>query len=63
MSAVKLVWCKSSYSGTEGDNCVEIALRPEAVHVRDSKDTHIEPLVLTPAAWSAFTAHAAESRI
>ncbi|WP_373301978.1 MULTISPECIES: DUF397 domain-containing protein [Streptomyces] len=49
-------WFKSSYSGSEGDNCVEVALRPEAVHVRDSKDKAIRPLTVTPAAWTAFTA-------
>ncbi|PGH47902.1 DUF397 domain-containing protein [Streptomyces sp. Ru87] len=26
MSTDKLVWFKSSYSGTEGDNCIEVAL-------------------------------------
>ncbi|WP_324785379.1 DUF397 domain-containing protein [Streptomyces sp. H51] len=54
-------WFKSSYSGSEGDNCVEVALRPRTVHVRDSKDRGIRPLVVTPAAWAAFTALAADS--
>ncbi|WP_326808492.1 MULTISPECIES: DUF397 domain-containing protein [unclassified Streptomyces] len=54
----ELDWQKSSYSGTSGDNCIEIAVRPGAVHVRDSKDTRIHPLTVSPAAWSAFTAHA-----
>lgn len=57
MSTTELVWCKSSYSGG-GDNCVEVALTPQAVHVRDSKDTRIQPLLVSPTAWSAFTAHA-----
>ncbi|MGJ5833409.1 DUF397 domain-containing protein [Streptomyces ossamyceticus] len=26
MSTTELAWFKSSYSGTEGDNCVEVAL-------------------------------------
>ncbi|MDX2710053.1 DUF397 domain-containing protein [Streptomyces sp. PA03-6a] len=48
-----------SYSGSEGDNCVEVAIAPGAVHVRDSKDTRIQPpLLVSPAAWSAFTTHA-----
>ncbi|MCZ9345379.1 DUF397 domain-containing protein [Streptomyces sp. TRM76130] len=54
----ELDWFKSSYSGSDGDNCVEVALRPEAVHIRDSKDTSRRPLVVTPAAWAAFTAEA-----
>ncbi|MEU3529501.1 DUF397 domain-containing protein [Streptomyces sp. NPDC038707] len=52
----ELDWFKSSYSGGDGDNCVEIALSPGTVHIRDSKDKDIRPLVVTPAAWTAFTA-------
>lgn len=59
----ELSWFKSSYSGGDGDNCVEVALRPEAVHIRDSKDTKISPLVVAPATWSVFTAHAANSSL
>ncbi|MGW2639698.1 DUF397 domain-containing protein [Streptomyces sp. NPDC001348] len=54
--STELAWFKSSYSGSGGGNCVEIALRPEAVHIRDSKDKAIRPLVVTPTAWAAFTA-------
>ncbi|MEN3582595.1 DUF397 domain-containing protein [Streptomyces sp. ZYX-F-203] len=61
MSTTGLVWFKSSYSGGGGDNCVEVALAPQAVHVRDSKDTGIPPLTVSPTAWSAFTAHASNS--
>ncbi|MHC5701305.1 DUF397 domain-containing protein [Streptomyces tirandamycinicus] len=57
----QLRWFKSSYSGGEGDNCVEVAVRPQAVHIRDSKDTRIRPLVVTPTAWTAFTTLAAGS--
>ncbi|MCL3993325.1 DUF397 domain-containing protein [Streptomyces lavenduligriseus] len=35
---------------------MEVALRPEVVHVRDSKHKDIRPLTVTPAAWTAFTA-------
>jgi hypothetical protein len=55
----ELDWFKSSYSGGDGDHCVEVALRPEEVHVRDSKDENIRPLLVTPAAWTGFTALAA----
>ncbi|GHJ36788.1 DUF397 domain-containing protein [Streptomyces sp. TS71-3] len=54
---VALSWFKSTYSGGDGDNCVEIAIRPTTVHIRDSKNTARRPLTVTPAAWSAFTAH------
>lgn len=56
-----LSWFKSSYSGGEGDNCVEVALRPEAVHVRDSKDTGRRPFAVSLNAWSAFAAYASET--
>ncbi|WP_255948649.1 DUF397 domain-containing protein [Streptomyces odontomachi] len=56
---VALNWSKSSYSGGGGGNCIEVALHPTTVHIRDSKDTAVRPLTVTPAAWSAFTAHAA----
>ncbi|MDN3263034.1 DUF397 domain-containing protein [Streptomyces sp. CSDS2] len=51
----ELSWFKSSYSGSENDNCVEVAMLPAAVHVRDSKNKDIRPLTVTPAAWTAFT--------
>ena len=54
-----LSWLKSSYSGGQGDNCVEVATQPHTIHVRDSKDTGINPLNVSPAAWAAFTAHTA----
>ncbi|MBQ0830272.1 DUF397 domain-containing protein [Streptomyces tagetis] len=54
-------WFKSSYSGSGGGNCVEVAVRPEVVHVRDSKDKRIRPLAVTPTAWTAFTALAGNS--
>ncbi|EGX58054.1 hypothetical protein SZN_19597, partial [Streptomyces zinciresistens K42] len=31
-----LTWIKSSYSGTEGGDCVEVAASTDVVHVRDS---------------------------
>ncbi|MCX4589143.1 DUF397 domain-containing protein [Streptomyces sp. NBC_01340] len=59
----ELSWFKSSYSGSEGDNCVEVAMSPRAVHIRDSKDAEISPFAVAPAAWSAFTVHAANSSL
>ncbi|MCP9212454.1 DUF397 domain-containing protein [Streptomyces cucumeris] len=56
MSAAEGDWFKSSYSGSEGDNCVEVAIRPDAVHIRDSKDTTTGTLAVTHDAWTAFLA-------
>ncbi|MEU2071749.1 DUF397 domain-containing protein [Streptomyces anulatus] len=49
-----LHWFKSSYSSDQGGNCVEVAARPSAVHIRDSKMTDGPVLTVEPAAWSAF---------
>lgn len=48
-------WRKSSYSGSENANCVEVAGGfPGAVPVRDSKDPHGPALVFLAADWSSF---------
>ncbi|WP_405700023.1 DUF397 domain-containing protein [Streptomyces sp. NBC_01383] len=49
-----LTWFKSSYSGNDSGNCVEVATGPHAIHVRDSKDLTVPFLSVSPAAWSAF---------
>ncbi|MFE3518128.1 DUF397 domain-containing protein [Streptomyces sp. NPDC059166] len=61
-------WFKSSYSGSEGGNCLEVAYaRPESaahsttVHLRDSKNPDGPTFTVTPAAWASFTAYAAGS--
>jgi hypothetical protein len=53
------VWVKSSYSGAEGGQCVEVATAPSTIHVRDSKDVSRTPLVVVPTAWTAFVHFAA----
>ncbi|GAA2503655.1 hypothetical protein GCM10010406_45270 [Streptomyces thermolineatus] len=53
-------WFKSSYSDNEGGNCVEVAVAPGAVHVRDSKDRGGPSLAFAPDAWAAFTAFVAD---
>ncbi|MFJ3760770.1 DUF397 domain-containing protein [Streptomyces sp. NPDC090080] len=58
MSTSDLAWFKSSYSSASGDNCVEVAIRPAAVHVRDSKDEQRPHLTLSPAAWAGFVTYA-----
>ncbi|MFJ2090222.1 DUF397 domain-containing protein [Streptomyces sp. NPDC087901] len=52
-----LQWFKSSHSSEEGGNCVEVATRPHAIHVRDSKDLTVPALTLSPSAWTAFLKH------
>jgi hypothetical protein len=49
-------WRKSSRSGGNGGQCVEVAVNlPGVVAVRDSKDPDGPALVLTPEAFAAFT--------
>ncbi|MGA5216182.1 DUF397 domain-containing protein [Streptomyces cinereoruber] len=48
-------WRKSSYSGTNGGECVEVADGfPGAVPVRDSKNPSGPALVVAPEAWRTF---------
>lgn len=54
-----VTWFKSSYSGTSGDNCVEVAVGPGFVGVRDSKNEDGGSLAVSSAEWSAFIAFAA----
>ncbi|MGV9340394.1 DUF397 domain-containing protein [Streptomyces sp. NPDC003688] len=49
-----LAWFKSSYSGAEGGQCVEVATGPATVHVRDSKATVGPVLTVSPSAWTEF---------
>ncbi|WP_405584418.1 DUF397 domain-containing protein [Streptomyces sp. NBC_01092] len=61
--ASELAWFKSSYSsGSEGDSCVEIALAPRTIHVRDSKYRDTSPrLAVAPQAWADFVSYAASA--
>lgn len=46
-------WRKSSHSGDEGA-CVEMAVIPRTVAIRDSKDPDGPVLLFSRAAWGAF---------
>ncbi|MFF4543854.1 DUF397 domain-containing protein [Streptomyces sp. NPDC001406] len=54
MSDTTLEWFKSSYSSEEGGACVEVALEPTAIHIRDSKTPTTAHLTVSPTAWTAF---------
>jgi hypothetical protein len=54
----ELAWFKSSYSTGDGGECVEVAVRPHIVHVRDSKDIARPGLAVEAAAWDAFVGFA-----
>ncbi|WP_433239324.1 DUF397 domain-containing protein [Streptosporangium sp. CA-135522] len=67
MDVSKIQWRKSSFSGNNGGNCVEVAELKDAtggpdhkaehadlIVVRDSKDPDGPKLFFTPAEWDAF---------
>lgn len=48
-------WRKSSYSGSEGGSCVEVADGyPSRVPVRDSKVPHGPALLIPATGWTSF---------
>jgi len=60
--ASELVWFKSSYSGgNDGNSCVELAVSPGTVHVRDSKSIEGPQIAFAPDAWTAFVPYASEA--
>lgn len=51
---VAAAWFKSSYSGGEGNECVEVAHLRTRVGVRDSKSCEVAALSLPFGTWSSF---------
>jgi hypothetical protein len=49
-------WRTSSYSGSGGGQCTEVAATQSAVLVRDSKDPEGARLAFSAEAWRAFAA-------
>jgi Domain of unknown function (DUF397) len=54
VGALQPTWFKSSYSGTQGDDCVEVAVTEQAIHVRDSKNPDHPALTVGHAGWLLF---------
>ncbi|MDI3095925.1 DUF397 domain-containing protein [Streptomyces rochei] len=55
-------WFKSSYSGTEGGQCVEVATSTAGVHVRDSKAVTGPVVTVSAEAWVGFVGLASADR-
>jgi hypothetical protein len=49
-------WRKSTYSGGNGSNCVEVGETERAVLVRDTKDRAGAVLTFGPDVWERFAA-------
>ena len=56
----ELAWFKSSYSGTQGDSCVEVAVTEQVIHVRDSKDVTRPSFAVGRESWGQFVRFASE---
>ncbi|MER6614339.1 DUF397 domain-containing protein [Streptomyces xantholiticus] len=61
MTTTELAWFKSSYSGSSGDDCIEVATTPETIHVRDSKVERGPQLAVSPTSWTSFVSYATEA--
>ncbi|MER6629595.1 DUF397 domain-containing protein [Streptomyces sp. NPDC000987] len=58
--ATELAWFKSTYSGTQGDDCVEVAIAEQTVHIRDSKDVTRPAFAVSRERWGQFVRYASE---
>ena len=55
MDLTRAIWRKSTYTGSNGGNCVEVASNlPGVVAVRDSKDPSGPALTVRNGAWQAL---------
>ncbi|MBL1100921.1 DUF397 domain-containing protein [Streptomyces coffeae] len=59
MSTPELDWFKSSYSSAQGDDCVEVSVTEQAIHVRDSKDVSRPALAVGREGWGRFVRYVA----
>ncbi|MGW1204420.1 DUF397 domain-containing protein [Streptomyces cyaneofuscatus] len=57
--STELHWFKSTYSGDDSGDCIEVATCPHTIHVRDSKDLTVPALAVSPATWTSFVEFAA----
>jgi hypothetical protein len=53
-AADSLVWRKSTASGNDGSGCLEVALMPDLVLVRDSKHAMGPDLTFASSMWAVF---------
>ncbi|XUL88636.1 DUF397 domain-containing protein [Streptomyces galilaeus] len=64
MSATELHWFKSSYSSTnESGDCVEVAVAPATIHIRDSKNTTGPNLTFESTTWADFVSYTSGSSV
>ena len=61
MTTSRLKWFKSSYSSADGPDCVEVAITPTTIHIRDSKNNNGAQLAFGDGTWSEFLDFATHS--
>ncbi len=54
MDVTSATWRKSSYSGNNGGNRVEVGVADHQIAVRDSTDPHGPMLAFEPEDWQRF---------
>jgi Domain of unknown function (DUF397) len=60
----RAVWQKSSRSGGNGGQCVEVARNlPGIVAIRDSKNPGGPKLIITPSAWQLFVKNVTDGQV
>ncbi|MFC7840448.1 DUF397 domain-containing protein [Streptomyces sp. NPDC057382] len=59
LDLTRVQWRRSTYSGSSGGECVEVAELRSVIAVRDSKNPGGGVLGLSPEAYAAFVAHVA----
>ncbi|GLW17118.1 toxin [Streptomyces sp. NBRC 13847] len=57
---IEVAWQKSSYSGSDNNDCIEVATSPDTIRIRDSKNPHGPQLRVRPGTWADFLAYAAD---
>ena len=56
MDADRLAWRTSSFSGDNGNSCVEVAPFPGGIAMRDTKDRTRTPHTYSRPAWESLLA-------
>ena len=57
MDLSRIEWRTSSYSSSNGGQCVQVGTSPQIVAVRDSQDPAGPALIFTPGDWRVFLGH------
>lgn len=62
MERIVTPWRKSSYSGNQGGDCVEVAETSRQVHVRDTQNRSLGRLSFPGSDWGALLASLREGK-